>query len=59
MNGELYLTEEEIKAKALQINYDLGNYGIKNCCNCGERIENYEDIKGGLCSDCKETIDNY
>jgi len=49
-----YLTEEEQREEALQANYALGNYGVKFCNNCGQIIEKYRDIKGGLCSECKE-----
>jgi len=40
--------------EALQANYKIGNYGIKFCSNCLQPIENYSDIKTGLCRECQE-----
>jgi predicted amidophosphoribosyltransferase len=48
---------EKDREKALQINYKLGNYGIKYCSNCSQPIENYKDIKDGLCGECKEELE--
>ncbi len=48
------MNDEKYRDKAMQINYKLGNYGKKFCSNCGDLIENYEDLKTGLCEICKE-----
>ena len=47
---------EEAHLKALQVNYDIGNYGIKYCSICGYPIERYENIEEGLCEECKEEV---
>ncbi len=51
--------EEEVRQKALQINYELKKYGISYCSNCNCPIEEYENVKSGLCQECKEELDNY
>ncbi len=57
-NSHKDMTEEE-RQEALQKNYELGKYGEKFCERCGYLIENYADIKSGLCEECREETDNY
>jgi RNA polymerase-binding transcription factor DksA len=50
---------EEERQKAMDVNYKLGNYGYRYCSNCGYPIEEYKNIKHGLCEECMEDISNY
>ena len=52
------MDEEEKRKEALDINYKLGKYGTKFCCNCSHPIEEYENITSGLCEECREELNN-
>ena len=45
---------EKERKKTLQINYKVGNYDFEYCSNCGSLIEEYKNIKSGLCEECRE-----
>ena len=50
--------DENRRQQAMDVAYKLGYYGIRYCVACGYSIEDYQDIKKGLCIECQERYED-